>query len=462
MSDLHLTEHGDVSLVDLGAELELRLDLTVGNAPIEGRVLIVSLAELPTSRWMSRYCTDLAEYLATLGAQVRVLMAQPNDPASTGDDGAQGRAIPCASGCVEVVQVTHSAVRVRGHALAAVSDLVNLLAVRRSATEFAPDAVVACMPSPWGGALGAAAARRLRVPCVTVVHELASTRSHLERGWVGKLSTTAHLPSVLERSAFRRSVRITVPSAAFVPVVEHAAPGATVDVVSNWLRSAHPSAEPADRAGSATRRAAMRRRLGWDDRFVIAHVGAIGPRERLHELAPTLHHLAVAQPDVLVSFIGEGSRRPVLAEATTGLTSVEIRDPLPRGEHQALLQAADVLLVHEGSTRADLDLPTGLASYFAAGRPVLAVTSSGSPTALELERSRAGVTVPPLDASAFASRVSALRDDPRELDRMSSAGMTYARDILRSARSLSQLARVIGEVLEVGHDGRAASKESAG
>ena len=94
------------------------------------------------------------------------------------------------------------------------------------------------------------------------------------------------LLSAIERWTFRHSARITVPSSAFAPVVHALAPGAPVTVVPNWSRSGrHAGARSRSRADRDAPAQAMRPRLGWRDRFVVAHTGNMGLKQGLEDLA---------------------------------------------------------------------------------------------------------------------------------------------------------------------------------
>jgi glycosyltransferase involved in cell wall biosynthesis len=191
-----------------------------------------------------------------------------------------------------------------------------------------------------------------------------------------------------------------------------------------------------DLTGVERRRArqSTRKGLTWHGRFVIVHTGNIGIRQGLEELSGALRRLAEVQPDVLVSFIGNGNRRQALVHATAGLPNVEIRDPVPPDQLFAVLLASDLLLVSERSDGADITVPSKLTSYFAAARPVLAVVSEGSATGAEVLRSGAGVLVDPGDPLGFTAAVALLRGDPAERARLGDAGLRFV-----AAQALSRL-----------------------
>jgi glycosyltransferase involved in cell wall biosynthesis len=182
----------------------------------------------------------------------------------------------------------------------------------------------------------------------------------------------------------------------------------------------------------------------------------MGLKQGLEDLAPALHHLARATPEALVAFVGDGSRRLALEAATAGLGNVEIRDPVPAAEYPVLLDAADAFLVHERSTVRDMSLPSKLTSYFAAGRPVVAVVRDDSATAAELTRSGAGLLVEPLDPAALSKCVAALREDPGLRPRLGTAGTAYARRHLHPTAALNGLSRLMEAALSVSTNSRKA------
>jgi colanic acid biosynthesis glycosyl transferase WcaI len=211
--------------------------------------------------------------------------------------------------------------------------------------------------------------------------------------------------------------------------------GPDVIVLPDW--TSLPSMEVrVDLTGVERRRArqSTRKALAWHGRFVIVHTGNIGIRQGLEDLAGALRRMAEVQPDVLVSFIGNGNRRQALIGATAGLSNVEIRDPVPPDQLFSVLLASDLLLVSERSDGADITIPSKLTSYFAAARPVLAVVNEASAAAAEVLRSGAGVLVDPGDPLGFTAAVALLRGDPAERARLGDAGLRFV-----AAEALSRL-----------------------
>jgi colanic acid biosynthesis glycosyl transferase WcaI len=99
-----------------------------------------------------------------------------------------------------------------------------------------------------------------------------------------------------------------------------------------------------------------------------------------------------------------------------------------------LLAAADLLLVSERPAVFDMALPSKLTSYFAAGRPILAVVSPEGATAREVRRSGGGIVVRAGDIPALLAAIEQLKNDRPLAVRLAAAGRTYAaRELSREA-----------------------------
>ncbi len=84
-----------------------------------------------------------------------------------------------------------------------------------------------------------------------------------------------------------------------------------------------------------------------------------------------------------------------------------------------------------------MSLPSKLTTYFAMGRPVIAVTRADGTTAGEVRRADAGLIVEPGDAAGFMAAVERLRDNPELVERLSRNGREYSRQQLDREVSLS-------------------------
>ena len=116
---------------------------------------------------------------------------------------------------------------------------------------------------------------------------------------------------------------------------------------------------------------------------------------------------------------------------------------MPEDRFPDVLGAADVLLVSERPSVRDMSLPSKLTSYFAAGRPVVALTRTDGATAAELRRTGAGLVVPAGEGGALLHTLRWLREQPREAERLAEAGSRYAREHLAAEAALARAERFV-------------------
>jgi colanic acid biosynthesis glycosyl transferase WcaI len=118
------------------------------------------------------------------------------------------------------------------------------------------------------------------------------------------------------------------------------------------------------------------------------------------------------------------------------------------GKWEAVVQAADVLVVNQRASVTDMSLPSKLTSYFAAGRSVVAAASAASETAQEIDYAGAGLVVPPGQPEALRDAIFTLKDDPERARRLGASGKEYAETTLSRAAALAQydafISRLVG------------------
>lgn len=130
-------------------------------------------------------------------------------------------------------------------------------------------------------------------------------------------------------------------------------------------------------------------------------------------------------------FVGEGQLLPRLREQTRdlGLENVSFLPFQSRESLNDVQSAADVSLVTLLPGHGRTSVPSKVLGYLAAGRPVVAAVDAESETARFLRRADAGIVVPPGDATALASAIVAMRDDPARRRAMGEAGRRYLEKI---------------------------------
>jgi len=403
----------------------------------DAAVLVTTSCYAPECTGSAPYVTDLAESLAGRGARVRVVTAHPHRPGNRRPARTRNTWTREVRNGVDVRRVPTYLPERPGPARALLRELSFLPAAVREVRGPAPDVVVACLPSLSAAVLGAAVARWRKVPWLLLAHQdpAAGPEGHRARG----------LPAGPGRWVCTGAAHVVLPCPGLVPAVSALAPGCPVSVVPGW--AGQELLAPADPRLEEECRSLWRERLDWRGRFVVAHTGDLGARQGLEELLPLLEGLLGSHPGVLFCLVGDGERRPALERAARRLPNLQVLAPVPDADYPKVLRAADVLLVHERAALPQDRAPRKLASYLAAGRPVLAVVRPDSPGARAVDRSGAGVVVPAGDAPALAAALTILRSDPVLRERLGLAGRAHCEEHLRPGAPLARLASLVAGVL---------------
>lgn len=156
-------------------------------------------------------------------------------------------------------------------------------------------------------------------------------------------------------------------------------------------------------------------------------VAAAGRMVYQKDFATMLKAAALLPADVLVAIAGDGPQRAKLAAAAP--RNVRFLGQLPHGDVRDLFRACDVFAlssVYEG---------TGLVMVEAAAsrKPIVATDVAGA--ADVVVPGRTGFVVPVRDATALASRLAELLDDPHRAAEMGQRGREHVRAAFGPART---------------------------
>ncbi len=307
----------------------------------------------------------------------------------------------------------------------------------------APDVVIATSPplvTPFPGWL---AARTRGVPWVFEVRDL----------WPESAVTTGVLSARgLVTRALYRVERWACRSAATVAVLT---PAFRDDLVARGLAPTDriafmPNAADLDRFRPAPREGAMRRELGWGDRFVVLYAGAHGRANALGQLLDAAERLR-DRPDVLIATVGDGPERAGLeAEARRrGLGNIVFHGPQPKERMPEVIPACDVgAAVLQDNPTFRTVYPNKVFDYMACARPIL-LAIDGVARELVCAQAQAGLFASPEDGTALAGAIRALADDPAGCAAMGARGRRWVeanatREAV-AARYLELLERLVAE-----------------
>jgi glycosyltransferase involved in cell wall biosynthesis len=397
------------------------------------RVLVSTSYYWPEEAGSAPYLTGLAEHLSARGHDVVVATGFAHYP--DWRSGAHGKlAADEVQKGVKIVRRWHYVPRTQSAAQRALYELSLLAAGSTTLLKrWRPEVVVGTCPSLAGGLLARAAARRYRVPYGIVFQDLMGQAA--EQSGVSGGARVAGLVRGAELNVARAAQGVGIIAENFRGYLqEGGVRPERIFRLRNWTHRVEPDELPAR----------TRERHGWrDDAFVCIHGGNMGQKQGLDNLLETA--ALMGETGVKIALVGDGNDRARLErEATSrGLANVEFIGMQEPGKWEAILEAADVLIVNQRASVTDMSLPSKLTSYFAAGRPVVAAASPESETAEEMTTAGAGIVVPPDDPAAMRDAIFALKDDTSRAADCAASAKAYAESTLSSSSALAEYDRFI-------------------
>jgi lipopolysaccharide/colanic/teichoic acid biosynthesis glycosyltransferase/glycosyltransferase involved in cell wall biosynthesis len=276
-----------------------------------------------------------------------------------------------------------------------------------------PDAIYVYHPPATVGLAALALKLRFRAPILYDVNDL----------WPDTVLSTGmlsggfafHLLHACCRFLYRRADRITVVSPGFRrTLIERGVNADRLHMVYNWAPG-----EPLVPSLQAKPR--------QDGRFQIVFAGNMGLAQGLDAVLDAAALCAVPVPRAFFRFVGGGLEVPRLRKRARiqGLSNVEFLERQSFAAAQAIIQEADVLLVHlKDDPLFAITIPSKTQSYLAAGRPIL-MAVRGDAAGL-VEQAGAGVLAEPGNPQSIADAVRRLAEmPPSECARMGQNGRAF-------------------------------------
>ncbi len=277
------------------------------------------------------------------------------------------------------------------------------------------DGVLAVSPPLTLGLAGRAIATARRAPFVFNVQDVYPDVA----AELGVLKEGRLLGAIrrLERYCYERSDAVTVLSEELQDNVrgKTSAPG-KVRVIPNFVDTTAIAPLGSDNG--------YRREFGLEGKTVVMYAGNVGLSQSLEivlEAAGALAH----EEDVVFVVNGQGARREELEKQARGLGNVRFVDMQPVDRLPEVLASGDIHLVPLKKGLARSSVPSKTYSILAAARPLIASVDRGTEVARLVERSGAGVAVPPEDAEALTKAIRQLLESPEERARMGEAGRHF-------------------------------------
>jgi colanic acid biosynthesis glycosyl transferase WcaI len=213
-------------------------------------------------------------------------------------------------------------------------------------------------------------------------------------------------------------------------------PGDRVALFPNWVDvdSIYPI-DPLENRSNVIRSELAEQVPGIESKIILLYSGNMGAKQGLELLAPLAESFA-ADSRVHFLFCGDGAFRTRLEALVAHHPNVTLLplQPLDRLNH--LLNAADIHLLPQRASAADLVMPSRLSAMLSSGRPVVATAHEGTQVAQVVEGR--GLAVPAEDAGALHAAVLRLVDDEELRLALGRAAREYAVEHLGKHQVLAQ------------------------
>jgi colanic acid biosynthesis glycosyl transferase WcaI len=186
----------------------------------------------------------------------------------------------------------------------------------------------------------------------------------------------------------------------------------SIVTIPNWADL--ESIEPTERSANA-----LLAELGIEDKFVFMYAGNIGHPTDVETIIESAELLRDRSEFHFV-FIGAGVKKKWLETRVSerSLHNVTVLDYRPRSEQIVFLNACDVALVALIKGMWGTAMPSRTYNIMAAGKPVLALTESGSELAQVIDEDQIGWYIEPGDPNALAEQICRLFDERSALSDM--------------------------------------------
>lgn len=413
------------------------------------RILIHGINYSPELTGIGKYSGELAEWLASRGHEVRVVTAPPYYPEWRVGAGYGGN--PYRRELREGVEVWRCPLWVPSRPTGArrllhlASFALSSLPVMLRQAFWRPDVVWVvepaffCAPGAWLTAQLSGARAWLHVQDFEM--DAAFDLGLIKAPWLKRLVLGA------ERWLMGRFDRISTISPGMLNrLSEKGVSARKVVSFPNWVDVG--SIAPQEQDSRHEVQAGYRAELGISQGAIVAlYSGNIGEKQGLElvvEAARLLESGARGKADIQFVLCGDGATKPKLVTMAEGLTNVHWLPLQPLERLNELLNAADIHLLPQRASAADLVMPSKLTGIFASGRPVVATAEPGT-TVYEAVSGR-GVVVPPENAELFTAAILELARDAEKRSSLGMAARRYAEENLDKTVILARFEKALLEL----------------
>ena len=202
-----------------------------------------------------------------------------------------------------------------------------------------------------------------------------------------------------------------------------------------------PSA-PADRA-------ALRKQLGAENRFLVTYVGTMGMAHGLETVLNAASEFQRQNSNVMFLLLGEGAEKQRIKSTaqSLGLSNVLFLDQQVRDKIPAFIGASDVCLVLLKKTDVfKTVIPTKMLEFMSCARPVILGVEGQAQQILEAANS--GLAIEPENSQALVEAILKLKTNPELASALGNQGREYILRNFSRRQTANKYARILHELTE--------------
>lgn len=307
-----------------------------------------------------------------------------------------------------------------------------------------PDVVIASSPQLLVGLAGWWIARLKRVPFVFEVRDLWP--ESLAAVGVGKSNSMIYrvLGKIAEFLYRKADLTVVVTPAFREHLIEQwRVPPANISVIPNGVES--------DLFSPRNTAFDLREKLQARGKFIASFIGTLGLAHGLETLISAAEKLQSLAPEVLFLLVGDGADRERIVNIakTNRLTNFRVVPQQPREKIPEYIAASDVCLVLLRRSKVfETVIPTKMLECMSCARPVI-LGVEGQAREI-IERSRAGICIPPEDPLALCDAILKLRNDDGLRQTLGRNGRAYILENFSREDTAMEYLRILSEVVAGG------------
>jgi putative colanic acid biosynthesis glycosyltransferase WcaI len=409
------------------------------------RILFLGINYWPEKTGIAVFNTARCEYLASCGHEVTICSSFPYYPEWKVAEAYRGKlfqrefhnGVEILRSVAYVPASVTSIKRIFHEASFVATSALRALTHRR------PDVIVVVSP-PLALSLSARLLSRLwGVPYVFHVEDLQPDAA-ADLGML-KHRRIIRALYLIERAAYRRAALVsTLTQGMRHRILSKGIPEKKVVVFSHWADQTLFEV-PLTGGGKKFRDAA-----GLPDKFIVLHSGNMGVKQGMEVILEAARR-SRDKREIVYLLVGDGAARPKLQEKANAMRLDNVRF-LPLQDEDMyfeMLAAADLCLITQLRSVADIAFPSKTVTLLTAGRPIVASVTQNSQVAQVIKEASAGVVTEPEDPEALLAGITRLKNDESYRISAGRDGRSYARRVWDQAEILPAMERKLIQLVGV-------------